>query len=97
MNLKQYTYEIFKTNEANNGTDILNVGLPMFLDDIMKGKNNHCPVNLDFEGLKKQWDALTVDQRQETNEGIRKFIQNHYDEMVNAYPDRDMMLEIGKE
>lgn len=93
MNLKQYAYEIFKTNEANGGADVLNVGLPMFMDDIMKGKSGYCPVHLDFESLKKQWDKLTVDERGQVNADIRRYISKNYNALVDAYPDRDKMLE----
>ena len=38
MQTIQYVYEIFRTNEAAGGTDVLNVGLPMFQADVAAGE-----------------------------------------------------------
>lgn len=94
MNAKQYVYEIFKTNEANNGTDILNVGLPMFMSDIKNGKRALCPVALDFASLNAEYEAMTPEERRADYEATHKFISAHYNELVEAYPDRDAMLAI---
>ena len=97
MKLKQYVYEIFKTNEANNGTDILNMGLPMFLNDVERGRGCYCPEPLDFAVLKEQWEAMTSEERAQENQMVRRFITEHYSELVKAYPDRDKMTLVGVE
>ena len=51
MKTLNYVYEVFKTNEANNGTDVLNVGLPMFQSDVASGEQRLCPVALDVAPL----------------------------------------------
>ena len=94
MKTVQYVYEIFKTNEANGGADVLNKGLPMFQADITAGVRKYCPVALDFAALKKDYEAMTSDERAEDNKATREFIGQHMTELAEAYPDRDAMLAI---
>ena len=94
MKMLNYVYEVFATNEANNGTDVLNVGLPMFQADITAGVRKYCPVALDFAALKKDYEAMTSDERKADNKATREFIGQHMTELAEAYPDRDAMLAI---
>lgn len=107
MKLTDYVYEIYKTNEAiakaNSGNpayehpDVLNVGLSGFIDDICKGKQNFCPVALNFESLGNEWNSMTSDERSSQYKEVRDFISGHTKELSNAYPDRDKMLDIVNE
>ena len=67
MQTIQYVYEIFRTNEAAGGTDVLNVGLPMFQADVAAGERKHCPVALDFAALKRDYEAMTSEERKADN------------------------------
>ena len=105
INLKQYTYEIYRTNEAikqaNAGNpayehpDVLNVGLSGFLSDLDKGERNFCPVPLDFAALGAAWAAMTSDERAAQNKAVREFIAHNSKALSQAYPDRDRMLAIA--
>ena len=94
MKTLNYVYEVFKTNEANNGTDVLNVGLPMFQSDVASGEQRLCPVALDFAALKEDYMAMTSDERAADNKEFREFVGQHMAELAEAYPDRDAMLAI---
>ena len=94
MQTIQYVYEIFRTNEAAGGTDVLNVGLPMFQADVAAGERKHCPVALDFAALKRDCEAMTSEERKADNQQAREFIGQHMAELAEAYPDRDAMLAI---
>lgn len=94
MKTIQYVYEIFKTNEANGGADVLNKGLPMFQMDVSTGERKYCPVPLDFKALKADYDAMNTDERAADNKATREFIGQHMAELAEAYPDRDAMLAI---
>lgn len=104
MKLTNYVYEIYRTNEAikeaNAGNpayehpDIVNVGLSGFLDDVCKGKQNFCPVELDFAALGAEWDAMTSDERAEQNREVRELIAHNSKALSEAYPNRDKMLAI---
>lgn len=94
MQTIQYVYEIFKTNEANNGSDVLNIGLPMFQSDVASGEQRLCPVALDFAALKEDYMAMTSDERAADNKEFREFVGQHMQELAEAYPDRDAMLAI---
>ena len=71
MKMLNYVYEVFATNEANNGTDVLNVGLPMFQSDVASGEKRLCPVALDFAALKDDYMAMTSDERAADNKEFR--------------------------
>ena len=92
MQTIQYVYEIFRTNEAAGGTDVLNVGLPMFQADVAAGARKHCPVALDFAALKRDYESMTSDERKADNKQAREFIGQHMAELAEASPDRDAML-----
>lgn len=94
MKSLNYVYEIYKTNEANNGTDVLNVGFPMFQADVTAGVRKHCPIPLDFSALKKDYEAMNSEERAADNKEFREFVGQHYGELGRAYPDRDAMLAI---
>lgn len=94
MKTLNYVYEVFKTNEANNGSDVLNIGLPMFQSDVASGEQRLCPVALDFAALKKDYMAMTSDERAADNKEFREFVGQHMAELAEAYPDRDAMLAI---
>lgn len=94
MQTIQYVYEIFRTNEANNGSDVLNIGLPMFQSDVASGEQRLCPVALDFAALKEDYMAMTSDERAADNKEFREFVGQHMAELAEAYPDRDAMLAI---
>ena len=94
MKTLNYVYEVFKTNEANNGTDVLNVGLPMFQADVAAGARKHCPVALDFAALKRDYESMTSDERKADNRQAREFIAHNIQALAEAYPDRDAMLAV---
>lgn len=94
MKMLNYVYEVFATNEANNGSDVLNIGLPMFQSDVASGEQRLCPVALDFAALKADYMAMTSDERAADNKEFREFVGQHMAELAEAYPDRDAMLAI---
>ena len=94
MKTLNYVYEVFKTNEANNGSDVLNIGLPMFQSDVASGEQRLCTVALDFAALKEDYMAMTSDERAADNKEFREFVGQHMAELAEAYPDRDAMLAI---
>ena len=94
MKTLNYVYEVFKTNEANNGSDVLNIGLPMFQSDVASGEQRLCPVALDFAALKRDYESMTSDERKADNKEFREFVGQHMAELAEAYPDRDAMLAI---
>ena len=94
MKTLNYVYEVFKTNEANNGSDVLNIGLPMFQSDVASGEQRLCPVALDFAALKEDYMAMPGAERAADNKGFREFVGQHMAELAEAYPDRDAMLAI---
>ena len=94
MQTIQYVYEIFRTNEAAGGTDVLNVGLPMFQADVAAGERKHCPVALDFAALKRDYESMTSEERKADNQQAREFIAHNLQALAQAYPDRDAMLAI---
>ena len=94
MKTLNYVYEVFKTNEANNGSDVLNIGLPMFQSDVASGEQRLCPVALDFAALKEDYMAMTSDERAADNKEFRESVGQHMAELAEAYPDRDAMLAI---
>ena len=90
MRTLDYVYEVYKTNAANGGMDVLNIGLPMFQADVLAGEQKNCPVALDFAALKADYLSMTTDERAADNKEFREFVGRHVTELAEAY-------KVGKE
>lgn len=95
MRTLDYVYEVYKTNEAMKGNDVLNVGLAGFQADVTAGVRKNCPIALNFKGLKADYEAMTSDERAADNKEFREFVGQHVAELAEAYKQgRDAMLAV---